>query len=433
MKYFNRYLFVGFLSLFFFSLPLDLLATRRGIRVVSKQGQPLYLYKDYHALVIGVSDYSQWPKLPNAAEDAQEVAAKLKEMGFTVRLVVDPNARQLKMALANMSRKWGIEKNRALVFYFAGHGDTTELADGRQLGYIIPRDCPLQHTNPIGFEEKAVSMQEMEMVAFKVKSKHLLMLFDSCFSGSLFTLTRAAPTEITEKSAKPVRQFITAGGADESVPDRSIFKVCLFRGLEGDADYNRDKYVTGCELGMYLQTEVVNYSRGAQHPQYGKINNPHLDQGDFIFVSKAAKAEVLADYSADGKAQIAEELERLKCERERLEAERKLLEERRRLEAERRALSSSTSPGLEGEFYVDGTNPNGSKYHGKAFIERNENKYKITWKIGRQTFYGSGTLSANMLYVKWTGGLVAYTITENGILKGIWADGKGTETLIPHR
>jgi hypothetical protein len=38
-----------------------------------------------------------------------------------------------------------------------------------------------------------------------------------------------------------------------------------------------------------------------------------------------------------------------------------------------------------------------------------------------------------MLYVKWTGGLVAYTITENGILKGIWADGKGTETLIPHR
>lgn len=246
-------------------------------------------------------------------------------------------------------------------------------------------------------------------------------------------MTRAAPTEITEKSAKPVRQFITAGGADESVPDQSTFKVCLFRGLEGDADYNRDKYVTGSELGMYLQTEVVNYSRGAQHPQYGKINNPYLDQGDFIFVSKAAKGEVSADYSPDGKAQIAKELERLRREREKLDAERKLLEERRRLEAERRALSSSISRGLEGEFYVDGTNPNGSRYHGKAFIERHENEYKITWNIGKQTFYGGGTLSANTLYVRWTGGLVTYTITENGILKGIWADGKGTETLIPHK
>jgi len=181
MKYFNRYLFIGFLGLSFFSLPLGLLATPRGIRVVPKQGQPLYLYKDYCAIVIGVSDYSQWPKLPNAVEDAKEVAAKLKETGFTVRLVLDPNARQLRTALANMSRKWGIEKNRALVFYFAGHGDTTELADGRQLGYIIPRDCPLQHIDPVGFEEKAVSMQEIEMVALKVKSKHLLMLLIHVF------------------------------------------------------------------------------------------------------------------------------------------------------------------------------------------------------------------------------------------------------------
>jgi len=36
---------------------------------------------------------------------------------------------------------------------------------------------------------------------------------------------------------------------------------------------------------------VVNYSRNAQHPQYGKIRNPNLDKGDFIFVLPKAATE----------------------------------------------------------------------------------------------------------------------------------------------
>jgi len=51
-----------------------LFAATRGIQVVSNKGQPLYLYKDYHAVVIGVSDYDHWPKLPNAVKDSQQVA-----------------------------------------------------------------------------------------------------------------------------------------------------------------------------------------------------------------------------------------------------------------------------------------------------------------------------------------------------------------------
>ena len=36
---------------------------------------------------------------------------------------------------------------------------------------------------------------------------------------------------------------------------------------------------------MNLQEKVINYSRKAQHPQFGKINNPKLDKGDFVFVN----------------------------------------------------------------------------------------------------------------------------------------------------
>lgn len=62
-------------------------------------------------------------------------------------------------------------------------------------------------------------------------------------------------------------------------------------GLEGDADLSGDGYITGSELGMYLSNKVVNYTRRQQHPQYGKINNPGLDRGDFIFVTSRAQAE----------------------------------------------------------------------------------------------------------------------------------------------
>jgi hypothetical protein len=270
----------------------------RGIRVTAKKGQSLYLYKDYHALVVGISDYEKWPDLPSAAKDAREVASRLKEIGFEVRLALDPSATELRKTLSDVVYQSGREKNRALLFYFAGHGDTLELADGTELGYIVPSDCPLKNKDPIGFDSKAISMKDMEVLALKVKSKHFIMVFDSCFSGSLFNVVRAAPVDISEKSARPVRQFITAGGAGEQVPDQSVFKVVFLQGISGDADLNADGYVTGSELGMHLQEKVVNYSRGGQHPQYGKINNPKLDRGDFIFVPPAASEKKMAAKTA---------------------------------------------------------------------------------------------------------------------------------------
>jgi hypothetical protein len=284
--------------LLFFILPPSSFSKTRGISVTVQKGQNLYLYKDYHALVVGISNYEKWPDLPSAAKDAEEVASRLEQIGFEVQLSLNPSAEELRKVLSDIVYQAGREKNRALLFYFAGHGETLELADGTELGYIVPSDCPLKNKDPIGFDSKAISMKDMEVLALKVKSKHFIMVFDSCFSGSLFNVVRAAPVDISEKSAQPVRQFITAGGAGEQVPDQSIFKVVFLQGINGDADLNADGYVTGSELGMHLQEKVVNYSRGGQHPQYGKINNPKLDRGDFIFMPAQALEKKMAAKTA---------------------------------------------------------------------------------------------------------------------------------------
>jgi hypothetical protein len=51
--------------------------------------------------------------------------------------------------------------------------------------------------------------------------------------------------------------------------------------------------VTGTELGTFLQYKVINYSYETQHPQFGKIRNPNLDKGDFIFVLPTAEPPVV--------------------------------------------------------------------------------------------------------------------------------------------
>jgi hypothetical protein len=312
----------------------------RTIRVVSKQGKRIDLYKDYHALVVGISNYEQWPKLPNAVNDAREIAAKLKGLGFKVKLVLDPTYREMKTALSKMVYGMGREENRAVLFYYAGHGETETLADRTKMGYIIPKDCPLLDRDPIGFANHAVSMRDIETASLRIRSRHVMMLFDSCFSGALFALVRAVPHDITEKSTLPVRQYITAGREDEQVPDKSMFKRCFLIGLEGDADLTGDGYITGSELGMYLSDKVVNYTHRRQHPQYGKINNPDLDRGDFIFVPlrERRKGKDEAIEAREEKSSIAEERARLEAERKRLADEKRRLEEERKLVEERRRL-----------------------------------------------------------------------------------------------
>lgn len=157
---------------------------------------------------------------------------------------------------------------------------------GDALGYIVPADAPDPHVDLRRFRRVAMSMQRIEEYSLNIIDvRHVLFLFDSCFSGSLFAMTRAIPQHINYKTGKPVRQYITSGSADETVPDNSLFRAQFIEALNGEGDVNGDGYVTGSELGEFLQQSVVNYSKGSQHPQYGKIRHRFLDKGDFCVSS----------------------------------------------------------------------------------------------------------------------------------------------------
>jgi len=129
-----------------------------------------------------------------------------------------------------------------------------------------------------------VNMELIMTWARQIESKHALFLFDSCFSGTIFKAKNSPklPKYIDKMVAKPVRQFISAGSADEVVPAKSVFTPAFIDAVrEAKADFNQDGFVTGIELGIYLVGEVPKYED--QTPQFGKIKDYELAQGDFVF------------------------------------------------------------------------------------------------------------------------------------------------------
>jgi hypothetical protein len=262
---------------------------KRGVDIVvkTKEGTTVSSYKDSYALVVGVSDYSNgWPDLPNTISDATKVKNSLEQQGFQVTLVTNPTHDQFKRALDDFIFNNGIFEDNRLLFYFAGHGYSMDMGYGGTTGYIVPSDAPIPQQNKASFMRKAISMREFDNQARQIQAKHVLYIFDSCFSGSIFALSRSIPDAISEKIMNPVRQFITAGSENEEVPDKSIFTDQLVSALSGEGDIIKDGYLTGSELGLFLQDKVEKYSNATQHPQYGKIRDPKLDKGDFVFVLK---------------------------------------------------------------------------------------------------------------------------------------------------
>ncbi len=282
----------------FLLIPMLAMGQQRGFKSVSinVEGQNIELYKQSHALVIGISKYSNgWPSLPGVKTDVDDVKNALEANDFNVVVARDLNKADMDKAFSDFIAKYGQDANNRLVFYFAGHGHTVKTSYGDKLGYIVPSDAPNPNSNATEFQLKSMEMAQIEIYAKRIQSKHALFLFDACFSGSIFAITRAVPEVINYKTKEPVRQFIASGNEDETVPDKSIFKSQFVNAITTDnADSNKDGYLTGTELGEFLQTSVINYSRSAQHPQYGKIRHPALDKGDFVF----PLAKVLASAQA---------------------------------------------------------------------------------------------------------------------------------------
>jgi hypothetical protein len=77
--------------------------------------------------------------------------------------------------------------------------------------------------------------------------------------GERISLYKGSYALVIYSTSKPIRQFISAGSANQTVPAVSVFRPLFIRGINGAADLDEDGYVTGVELGMYLQRRKIRW------------------------------------------------------------------------------------------------------------------------------------------------------------------------------
>ncbi|MFD0916507.1 caspase domain-containing protein [Pseudahrensia aquimaris] len=241
------------------------------------------MYDQSHALIIGVSKYDPqtgWPVLPAVKKEIENVNAALTKQGFTTEIVTDPDFISLQKAVREFfNRRWS--RDTRLILYFAGHGHSDQSED---MGYILPRDT--LYFGDADFFQKAFSMSEIRaMLPNGRRAKHVLLVFNSCFSGSIFLTRRnTLPPEIAYLSDidRPGWQYITAGTAQQEVPDNLSFSQAFIDGIEGGADRNKDELVTASELGFYINTQLAS---DYLTPQFGNDRSPNRKLGDLVFSS----------------------------------------------------------------------------------------------------------------------------------------------------
>ena len=304
MKKIYFFLFFSLLCVAIIFIASTDLFPQRGMNVTvqTEGGEEFGLYKDSYALVIGNGAYpvkNGWNPLPGAVKDAKEVAEALERHGFKVTLKIDVTKAEFNKIFSEFIYESGKDKDNRLLFYYAGHGYTTKAATGEDLGYLVMLDTP-SPANAGEFDLHSVDMIKFVSDSKKIYAKHVLFMFDSCFSGTVLNLrNRVTPSHITDRIKNPVRQFITAGRADEPVPDRSEFKQAFLNLLEGRVEEpTPDGYLTGVELGDYLYRTVPKFSQG-QHPQHGKIHDQQLNTGDFVFVLSQNSQDVTENSSVE--------------------------------------------------------------------------------------------------------------------------------------
>jgi len=282
-------LLIIFLISFCAILPLS--AQQRGgsnesgiVEIVDASGKVVGQFKGAYALVIGESEYTNgWRRLPGVKEDIVAVKKLFLEQGFNVETIENADSHNLKNGIINFLDNYAYEKDNRIIVYYAGHGETIDRTIGGRMGYIVPIDAPPSRDSK-EFLQTVIPMEQFQTWAQQYSSRHILFMFDSCFAGSVFRSGNSKPPAINRLINEPVRQFITSGDADESVPDESIFRRELEHAIRnGAGDLNNDGYITGTELGLYLYDKVSNYMNGKQNPRMGKLNNSKLDKGDFVF------------------------------------------------------------------------------------------------------------------------------------------------------
>ncbi len=230
-----------------------------------------------YAILIGNNEYKNLKPLNTATADARSLGDLLKnKYGFEVEEpLINATRSEILTKLADMGNI--LSENDSLLIFYAGHGRQEEIT-GR--GYWSPIDANKQdYINDISNDDITNLLQ-------KIDAKHILVIADTCYSGTLVLRGDNRIENINLKYLKDLgskysRKALTSGAlqpvSDSGSNGHSAFASSLLRALA-----NNSEVLTANALHEYIRPDIMsNYK---QTPLYNIVASTKDEGGEFLFI-----------------------------------------------------------------------------------------------------------------------------------------------------
>ena len=232
----------------------------------------------YHAVLIGESEYADKniPSLQGPVTDMLKIYNLLvKNYVFapenTDTLV---NASRASILETIIKKANAMGENDNLFIFYAGHGQMITQPDQSEEGFLVPQDAVK------GMLSSYISSDDLLRTIKYSKAKHILLVADACFAGSLFRdLPADAPATVAEAYKDKSRKLLASGNRT-AVPDKSEFIEYLRLALQE----NHQPYITAEQLIDSFKNEYKSSTHLSL--QYFPIKNVDDLGGQFVFMRK---------------------------------------------------------------------------------------------------------------------------------------------------
>ena len=160
------------------------------------------------ALVVGNAEYlGKGNMLSNPANDATDVSAKLKELGFDVTTLIDGDHLQLDESIEAFATK--AEEYDVAMFYYSGHG-----LQSKGNNYLVPVDAELKSEADVKYKCTDVNhlLSKLEESGCPMK----IVVLDACrndpFTRSWHRSTESSGLSYVNAAMGTVISYATAPG-----------------------------------------------------------------------------------------------------------------------------------------------------------------------------------------------------------------------------
>lgn len=271
-----------FLLCFVFGLASPGLAEKpkRGVAVSPANAETVPITGDYWALIIGIDKYKHVEKLDSAVKDATALRELLvSRYGFAasrVTMLLDGQATRegIEDALYQLGKQ--AKADDSVLIYYAGHGQTDPEA---HRGFWVPVDGKAK--SPGTLISNARIRDEIEAM----RARHVYLVADSCFAGSLFGKARALPSiddKFFARLYSNKSRWALTSGQNEPVSDggkegHSVFAYFFLKLLKD----NTDAYLVPSRIYEDIAKLVTNNS--SQQPRSQPLAGAGDEGGQFVF------------------------------------------------------------------------------------------------------------------------------------------------------